>query len=143
MPRTGFRNFVRYRSRNSRASSGRSSMAVAQRRHADRDDVDPVVQVFAEAALLHRFLEVHVGRDDQAEIGPDAASTPPTRSISPSWIARSSLACRSNRRSPISSRNSVPPVGQLELSELLSVRAGKGAALVSEERALDQFVRDR
>ena len=34
---------------------------------------------------------------------------PPTRSISPSWIARSSLACRSSRRSPISSRNSVPP----------------------------------
>jgi hypothetical protein len=51
---------------------------------------------------------------------------PPTRSISPSWMARSSLACRSKRRSPISSRNSVPP-----------------AALVSEQRALDQLVRDR
>ena len=40
---------------------------------------------------------------------------PPTRSISPSWIARSSLACRSSRRSPISSRNSVPPVASSNL----------------------------
>ncbi len=34
---------------------------------------------------------------------------PPTRSISDSWIARSSLAWTSGFNSPISSRNSVPP----------------------------------
>ena len=33
--------------------------------------------------------------------------------------------------------------GQLELAELLLVRAGERAALVAEQRALDQLVRDR
>ena len=37
----------------------------------------------------------------------------------------------------------MPPDGQLELPELLLVRAGERAALVAEQRALDQLVRDR
>ena len=36
-----------------------------------RDDVEPVVQVLAERAFLDRLLEVHVGRRDEAEVGPD------------------------------------------------------------------------
>ena len=45
--------------------------AVAQRRHPDRDDVDPVVEVLAEPPFLDRLLEVDVGRGDQAELGLD------------------------------------------------------------------------
>ena len=45
--------------------------AIAQRRHPDRDDVDPVVEVLAEPPFLDRLLEVDVGRGDQAEVGLD------------------------------------------------------------------------
>ena len=57
-------------------------------------------------------------------------------------MARSSLDWRSNFRSPISSRNSVPPLGQLELADLLPHRAGERALLVAEQRALDQLAGD-
>ena len=37
----------------------------------------------------------------------------------------------------------MPFDGQLELAELLAVRAGERAALVAEQRALDQLARNR
>ena len=46
---------------------------------------------------------------------------PPTGSISPSCTARSSLTCTSSGRSPISSRNSVPPLASTNLPTCLSV----------------------
>ena len=44
---------------------------VAERRHPDRDDVDPVIQVLPEPPVLDRLLQIDVGRDDQAEVGLD------------------------------------------------------------------------
>src|SRR4029079_14471711 len=44
---------------------------VAKRRKLDGDDVDPIEEIFAEAAFLDRFLEVYVGGGDQPEIGLD------------------------------------------------------------------------
>ena len=41
-------------------------LALAQRRQVDRVDVQPVVEVLAEAALLDRRLEVLVGGRDHA-----------------------------------------------------------------------------
>src|SRR5687767_3347472 len=35
--------------------------ALPKRGHPDRDDVDPVIEVFAEAAVLHRLVEVDIG----------------------------------------------------------------------------------
>ena len=45
--------------------------ALAQRRHADRDDVDAVEEILAEPPVLHRLLEIDVGRDDEPEVGLD------------------------------------------------------------------------
>ena len=41
---------------------------VAQRRHADADDVDPVVEVLAELALLNRLRRVDICRGDQPHV---------------------------------------------------------------------------
>src|SRR4030095_4107966 len=45
--------------------------AFAERRHPERDHVEPVIQVLAEARLFHRLLEVDVGRGNQAYVGFD------------------------------------------------------------------------
>ena len=69
--------------------------ALAQRRQLDRDDVDPVVEVLAEAPFLDRLLEVDVGRGDQPELGLDR------------------LACRRRARSRLpGSRAAAWPAGR-------------------------------
>ena len=45
--------------------------ALAQRRHVERDDVEPVVEVLAEALLLHHMAEVLVRRGDDADVHAD------------------------------------------------------------------------
>lgn len=44
--------------------------ALAQRRHMDREDIETVIKVFAEAAFLHHLKHVAVRRRDQAEYQP-------------------------------------------------------------------------
>ena len=46
-------------------------LPLAQRRHEDREDVEPVVEVLAERAGGDRPLEVLVGRGDQPHVGLD------------------------------------------------------------------------
>ena len=62
---------------------------------------------------------------------------------SPSCSTRSRRVCASGGMSPISSRNSVPPVGLLEAAALALERAGEGALLMAEQLAFDQVARDR
>jgi len=45
--------------------------ALAKRRHAHREDVEPIKQVFSELALRDQFSEVTVGGRDQAEVDRD------------------------------------------------------------------------
>ena len=45
--------------------------ALAQRRDGQRDDVQPVEQVLAEAALLDQLQQVRVGRGDDADVDVD------------------------------------------------------------------------
>src|SRR5688572_26792137 len=48
----------------------------AERRHADREDVEPVVEVLAEEAGRYEVGEALVGRRDQAEVDADRAARP-------------------------------------------------------------------
>ena len=68
---------------------------------------------------------------------------PPSRSISRSCRARSSLAWRSSAQLADLVEEERAAVGQLELPELARVRAGEGALLVAEQLGLDQGVGDR
>ena len=83
--------------------------ALAQRRHADRQHVQAVVQVLAEALLLDGLQQIDVGRGDDAHVGfggrvgAERDSTCATAGTAGAWLATASGI------SPISSRNSVPP----------------------------------
>ena len=68
---------------------------------------------------------------------------PPIRSITRSWRKRSSLTWSGSGMSPTSSRNRVPPCGQLDLADVGLDRAGEGAALVAEQLGLEQVLGDR
>jgi hypothetical protein len=50
--------------------------AIAQRRHGDREDVQPIEQVLAEAAVLHVGDAVAVGRRDDAHVHLDGLPAP-------------------------------------------------------------------
>ena len=65
-------------------------------------------------------------------------SLEPTGLISRSCKARSSLACKSMGRSPISSRNTRAPSGRFEQTLLAMLRAGERAFDVAEQLRFDQ-----
>ncbi len=60
-----------------------------------------------------------------------------------SWIARSSLDCMASGRSPISSRNSVPPLRGLEVALAVGGGAGVRTLAGAEELGLQQRLGDR
>ncbi len=45
--------------------------AAAQRRQVDGDDVEPVVEIFAEPAFAHRLAQVDIGGGDDADVDLD------------------------------------------------------------------------
>ena len=126
-----------------RRCAGRSSTPLAQRRHADLDHVEAVVQVLPEAAGLHLGAEVLVRGADDAHVDRRPRCVAPTGRTERSWIARSSLVCIASGRSPISSRNSVPPLRRLEEAVAVLGGAGEGALAVAEELGLEQLLGDR
>src|SRR6185295_7097653 len=116
--------------------------ALAQRRQLDRDDVDSIEEIFAEAAVLHRLLEIDVGGGDQAELGLDRLAA-----ADPLDVALLDRAQQLGLQVAPQSANLVEEQravgGELELPELLPVRAGERAALVAEQRALGELARNR
>ena len=88
--------------------------AFAQRRHAQLDHVQAVVEVLAELARLDQRGEVLVGGADDAHVDRILLAVAPTLRTCFSWIARSSFTCIGSGRSATSSRNSVPPLRGLE-----------------------------
>ena len=97
------------RSRKARASRKTSSPRARSGGRARLDHRHPVVEVVAEAALLHRRLEVGVGRRrSPARRRSCPAVRPPAGPCAPAGSAAASPAGRRGS-SPISSRNSVPP----------------------------------
>ena len=112
--------------------------AIAQRRHPDRDHVEPVVQVLAEPPFLDRLLEIDVGGGDESEIRLDRMRAADAldlflldraQQLGLQLVAQIADLVEEQRAAG----------GQLELAELLPDRAGERALLVSEERALDEL----
>ncbi len=54
--------------RNSRASERNILLALAQRRHKERHDIEAIKEVFAEVALGDLLFEILVGRGDEAHV---------------------------------------------------------------------------
>ena len=84
-------------------------LALAQRRHDQMDDVEPVEEVFAELPLRDHVAQVPVGRRDHAHVRRGRAVwSAPTFWNSPVSRNRSSRPCIRSVISPISSRKMVP-----------------------------------
>ena len=124
-------------------SSGRSSSALAQRRHAHLDDREPVVEVLAEAARVHLRREIAVGGGDDAHVDLRCVRWPPTRRISRSCERAQELGLQLERELADLVEEQRAAVGALEGARALAVGAGEGAALVAEQLALDERARER
>src|SRR6185503_3671303 len=109
--------------------------AVAERRDVDRDDVQPVVQVFPELLLLDQLLEGPIGRRDDADVdldilrAADAAEGP---------LLERAEELRLERRGHVADlvQEHRPVVRELEQALLLGLGVGEGALLMAEELAL-------
>ena len=97
-------------------SASRSAQPLAQRRQADRQHVEAVVEVGAEAAVAPPSPPGRGWWRRSCARRSRSTRLLPSGSISCSCSARSSLLCSASGMSPISSRNSVPPSAQLELA---------------------------
>ena len=117
--------------------------ALAQRRQLDREHVEPVVQVLAQLALLHRVGGIDVGRRDHAHVdrllhrGRRAAGT--VRSCS----TRSSFTCVCRRHLGDLVEEQRAAIGELEAALPPLDGAGERALLVAEELALEQRLGNR
>ncbi len=116
--------------------------AIAQRRHLDRHDIEPVEEVLAELPFLDRLVEIDVGRGDETQVGLDRlhaadaldlAFLDRAQQLGLQLVAKIADLVEEQRAAG----------GELELADLLPDRAGERPFLVSEERALDQLLRNR
>jgi hypothetical protein len=120
-------------------------LAVAQRRHEERDHVEAVEEVFAEVAAGDLLFEVLVGGGDDAHVdvdGMDRADGEKRCSSS----ARSTLAWVFRLMSPTSSRKSVPPSARSKVPRFSAGAPAPGrragAAAIAEELGLDVVLGD-
>ena len=116
---------------------------LAQRRDVDGDDVQAVVQVFAEGALAAHLAQVAVGGGDDPDVGPH-------RSLAAQRIELAFLDHAQQLHLGVQGHvadlveEDRTAVGQLELAlASLGTGAGEGAGLVAEELGLDQVLVDR
>ncbi len=109
----------------------------------DGDDVDAVVEVLAERALLDQPLQVLVGRADHAEV--DLHRLRPARRATNSFVSstrsRSTCVLRTDRADLVEEQRAA--VGHLELALAPVLRAGERALLVAEQLALEQALGQR
>src|SRR5216110_2476004 len=115
---------------------------LAQPRQHDRDDVQPVVQVLAEAPRLHLGLEVLVGGREDAHVDLQGAVAADPLELALLQDAQD-LGLRLRPHVADLVEEECPAVGDLELALARRDRPCEGALLVTEELALDQLARER
>src|SRR5262249_44251159 len=116
--------------------------ALAQRRQLHADDVQPVEEVLAEAALAHRALEVAVRGGDHARVdGHFAVTAEPRELAALQDLQELRLQARVHLGDLVEEDRAA--VRDLELAELALLRAGERALLVAEQLALEQLLRQR
>ncbi len=116
--------------------------ALAQRRHPDREDVEAVVEILAELAVLDQLDHVAVGGRDQAEVDLDRLLG--ADRIDLAFLQRAQqLDLGVERQLADLVEEQRAAVGLLELADALVDGAGERALLVAEQDALDQVLGDR
>ena len=138
---------------NACVSSGRSSLRSRSGGSADREDVQPVVEVLAQLAVAHGLQRVHVGRRDHAHVdrrldaaaraagscAPAARAAASPASAASSRRSRRGRSCRDRPARSTPCRRSMAPVNapfscpKISLSSSVS---GIAAQLIGDVRHL-------
>ena len=115
---------------------------LAQRRHGDLDDLEPVVEILAELAPQHHLLEIAVGRRDHPDVDVDvlvAAELGELRVLED--VEQLGLQRRFHLADLVEEDGA--GVGLFELADARRGGAGEGALLVAEQLAFEQLTRQR
>src|SRR5436190_2627678 len=113
--------------------------ALAQRRHVNRDDREPEIQVFAEATLLDFFLEILVRGGDDADVYFDRPRG--SEALDFAFLQHAQdlgLRLRAHVADFVEENRSA--IRLFELADLLFRRAGERPLFVPEQLALDQVL---
>src|SRR5207247_8898383 len=114
--------------------------ALPERRNPYGNRVDPVEQVFAEAAGRHPRLEVLIGCRDQAKVHGDRP--PPSHALDLSTLDRAKqLALNGGGERSDFVQKKGPAVCQLATADARGDGAGEGALLIAEELGLRERLR--
>ena len=119
-----------------------STRPLAQRRQPDRERVDAVVEVLAEARVADELLERPVGRRDQPEVDFDRRVAAEALEA-PLLEHAQQLRLRDDRQVADFVEEQRAVVGELEAARLAVVGAGERALFVAEDFRLEQRVRQR
>ena len=110
---------------------------LAQGRHVDVDDVEPVVEVLAEGSLADLLLEVAVGRGDDAHVDLDRLLAADALELALLEHAQDlDLHVLVDLADLVEEEGAL--VGELEAAALAGLGPGEGALLVAEELALEE-----
>ena len=117
-------------------------MPVAQRRHVNSHPVKAIKEILAKVACGHRLLQRLVRGRDNADIGLNGRITSDTLE-SPGLQYAQNLCLRCWGHVPDLVEKNDSSAAVLKFSEALVDRAGKGAALVAKQLALEQLLGNR
>jgi hypothetical protein len=120
---------------------GRVAFALAQRRDRHHDLGQAVIQVLAEAALRAQFLQLLVGRADDAHVDRDLLVAADALDHALLQEAQQ-LGLQRHRQVADFVEEEGAAVRQLDLALGLLGGAGEGALLVAEQFALEQVFRE-
>lgn len=114
----------------------------AQAGQRDRDDVEPVKQILAEAPRLHLFGEIAVGRGDDAHVGAAGRGLPHPLVFALLEEAEQ-FGLDGERQFADLVEKKRATGGGGDLAHRIGDRPGEGALHVAEEFALEQFAGER
>ena len=119
-----------------------SGRPLAQRRHAQRVDVEAIVEILSKAARVDFALEIAVGGRDDARRDRDGPVAADTHHL-PVFEHAQQLGLRRQRQLSDLVEKQRSAAGVLECAAAQAIGAGKRAALVAEQLALDQLLGQR
>ena len=117
-------------------------VSIPQRRKADHEFVQAVVDVLAEPARQHLAREGNIGRGDDPHVHADRVLA--AEALHLSFLQRTQELCLCGERKVDDLvEEQAPPLGELEVPHLSLVRTGERALLIAEELRFDQGVGNR
>ena len=114
---------------------------LAQRRNAQRHDVEAIEEIFAEKALLDLRAQIAVRGGDDAHVGLDGRAPADGRILALLQHAQKTRLCLERHVADLVEEQRAA-FGLLEAALRSRLSAGEGALLVAEQFALDQLARN-